>query len=164
MYGEDLLSSYRPDALTSSAVDIVSQADSILGIALTFLSTFAIIGFIIAVLGIIANWKIFTKAGEKGWKSLIPIYGTVVLFRIAGVSPLLILGYLAAGIPVVGALIVLGITIYVYHKLSKAFGQDAGFTVGLVLLNTIFMLILGFGKSEYQLNKNTTETGDPINQ
>lgn len=164
MYGEDLLNSYYSDALTSSTADIASQTSSILGIIATFGLVVAVIGFIISVLTIIANWKIFTKAGEKGWKSLIPIYGTVVLFRIAGVSPLLILGYLVAWIPVVGPLITLGITIYVYHKLAKAFGQDAGFTVGLVLLNTIFMLILGFGKAEYQLNKKTTETIDPVNQ
>ena len=164
MYGEDLLNSYYSDALTSSTADIASQTGTILGVIATFGLVIGIIGLIISVLTIIANWKIFTKAGEKGWKSLIPIYGTVVLFRIAGVSPLLILGYLAAGIPVVGLLITLGITIYVYYKLAKAFGQDAAFTVGLVLLNTIFILILGFGKSEYQLNKNTTETVDPVNQ
>ena len=50
---------------------------------------------------------------------------------------------------------VLGVTIYLMHNLAKAFGKDAGFTVGLVLLNTIFMLILAFDKSEYQLNKAT---------
>ena len=36
------------------------------------------------VLLIIAQWKIFEKAGEKGWKSLIPIYGQYILFKIAG--------------------------------------------------------------------------------
>ena len=35
------------------------------------------------VLLIIARWKIFTKAGEKGWKSLIPIYSDYVEWRIA---------------------------------------------------------------------------------
>lgn len=164
MYGEDLMSSYYSNPATTSAADIVSQTDSIIGMLAAFGLVIGVVGFIISILTIIANWKIFTKAGEKGWKSLIPIYGTVVLFKIAGVSPLLILGYLAVGIPVIGALISLGITIYVYYKLAKAFGKDSAFTVGLVLLNTIFMLILGFGKSEYQLNKKTTETIDPINQ
>src|SRR4051794_40348289 len=31
-------------------------------------------------------WGIFSKAGEPGWTSLIPIYGTVKLFQIAGSS------------------------------------------------------------------------------
>lgn len=76
-----------------------------------------------------------------------------MLFKIAGLSPLWVLGYLASVIPVVGYIAVLGLTIYLMNNLAKAFGKDSAFTVGLVLLNTIFMMILAFGKSEYQLNK-----------
>lgn len=46
--------------------------------------TFAIATTIIIILLIIAEWKIFEKAGEKGWKSLIPIYGQYILFKIIG--------------------------------------------------------------------------------
>ena len=35
------------------------------------------------ILQIIANWNIFTKAGEAGWKSLIPIYGDYISYKIA---------------------------------------------------------------------------------
>lgn len=35
------------------------------------------------------------------------------------------------------------------HKLSKAFGHGIGFTLGLIFLSPIFMLILGFGNSQY---------------
>ena len=34
-------------------------------------------------------------------------------------------------------------------KLSKAFGHGGGYAVGLILLQPIFILILGFGKSTY---------------
>ena len=34
------------------------------------------------ILCIIARWKIFTKAGEKGWKSIIPVYADYVQWRI----------------------------------------------------------------------------------
>ncbi len=108
---------------------------------------------VVFVITIIAEWRIFTKAGEAGWKSLIPIYNAVVLFKIAGLSPLWVLGYLAAVIPVVGAFVALGITIYLMLNLAKAFGKSTGFAVGLILLNTIFILILGFGSAEYQLEK-----------
>lgn len=40
--------------------------------------------------------------------------------------------------------------------MAKSFGKDAGFTVGLVLLPTIFYMILGFGKAEYIGNGNVT--------
>ena len=36
------------------------------------------------ILMIIAMWKIFTKAGEKGWKAIIPIYNVYIFFKIAG--------------------------------------------------------------------------------
>ena len=113
-----------------------------------------VVSLIIVVLTIVANWKIFTKAGEAGWKSIIPIYNVVVLFRIIGISPWWILGFLTAVIPVVGPLFIIGMSIYSNIKLGKAFGKSTGFIVGLVLLNTIFTLILGFGDSEYQLEKN----------
>ena len=34
------------------------------------------------VLLVIARWRLFSKAGEKGWKSLIPIYSSYVMYRI----------------------------------------------------------------------------------
>ena len=33
---------------------------------------------------IVALWKIFTKAGEPGWKSIIPIYNIIMLLKIVG--------------------------------------------------------------------------------
>ena len=104
-------------------------------------------------------WKLYTKAGEKGWKSIIPIYNLVILFKISGISPLFILVYLTAWIPFIGWIACLGVTIYQANSLAKSFGKDAGYTVGLVLLSTIFYLILGFGKSEYigpKYNSNST--------
>ena len=35
-------------------------------------------------LTIASMWRLFTKSGEAGWKSLIPIYGAVVLLRMVG--------------------------------------------------------------------------------
>jgi len=45
--------------------------------------TFAIIFYILTV---IASWKILQKAGEKGWKALIPIYNTYLLYKIVGLK------------------------------------------------------------------------------
>lgn len=112
-------------------------------------TTVAIVSLIILVVSIIANWKIFTKAGEKGWKSIIPIYNSVVLFKIIGLSPWLLLIYLAAFIPVIGSIAVIVLSIVSVYYLSKSFGKGAGFTVGLIFLPQIFQLILAFGSAEY---------------
>ena len=51
-----------------------------------FLGTLLTLSIIVAVLLIIAGWKIFEKVGEKGWKVLIPIYDVYILFKICGLK------------------------------------------------------------------------------
>lgn len=141
------------DYLTASTAAPTAADAVLVGGIMGMLATYSIVVLVIGILTIIANWRIFTKAGEKGWKAIIPIYNMVVLFKIAGISPWLVLGYLAAIIPVLGTFVALGITIYAMIKLAKAFGKGGGFAAGLILLNTIFVMILGFGSAEYQLDK-----------
>ena len=50
-------------------------------------------------------------------------------------------------IPIVNIVIL----IIVLIDLAKAFGHGVGFALGLIFLGFIFSLILGFGKSTYQL-------------
>lgn len=101
------------------------------------------------VLVIVAQWKLFVKAGEEGWKSIIPIYNTVVLFKIIGLNPWLVLLYLLSGIPFVGTIVLIALGIIVAIKTAKAFGQESAFAIGLFLLPQIFQMILGFGSAEY---------------
>ncbi len=115
----------------------------------------------IAVVTIIGMWKVFTKAGEEGWKSLIPVYNIYTLCKIIGVSPWWILIVFGAGvlsaIPILGILIGLAemvATVYfgilVAKSTANAFGKDTGFAVGLYFLGPIFYCILGFGKAKYE--------------
>lgn len=46
------------------------------------LASFLLFALIFYILTVIASWKILTKAGEKGWKALIPIYNVYVLYKI----------------------------------------------------------------------------------
>ena len=46
-----------------------------------------IVGLLVAVIMIAAMWKIFTKAGQPGWASLIPIYNIYILCKIVGDPP-----------------------------------------------------------------------------
>ena len=136
------ISPYARDFSDSSAIIAAGALGSIILV-------FALVALVIAIIQIIAMWKVFTKAGEKGWKSIIPIYNLVTLFRISGLSPWLILVYLLGAIPVVGGIICLILFIYQANSLAKAFGKGTGFTVGLVLLAPIFYMILAFGDSKY---------------
>jgi len=94
------------------------------------------------VLGIVAMWKIFEKAGEPGWAAIIPFYNLYVLFKItwgSGWKFLLLL------IPIAN-IVFLIITMV---KLAKAFGKSGGFAVGLIFLSIIFYCILAFDQSQY---------------
>ena len=53
--------------------------------------TASIISLAITIISIVSLWKLFKKAGYQGWEAIIPIYNAVVLFKIAGLSPWLIL-------------------------------------------------------------------------
>ena len=90
----------------------------------------------------------FEKAGEAGWKSIIPIYNIIVLLKIVGREWWWVLLML---IPFVGFIV----WIIVALDLAKAFGRGTGFGIGLIFLTPIFALILGFGSDTY---KGTTAT------
>ncbi|MBQ8996512.1 signal peptidase I [Candidatus Saccharibacteria bacterium] len=94
------------------------------------------------VLVIIAEWKIFTKAGKHGWKSLIPIYSDYTMLQILNMEPLLCLLMLLPG-----ANFMLKIVMQV--RLAHSFKKGTGFAIGLILLSPIFEMILGFGSAKY---------------
>lgn len=95
------------------------------------------------VLIIAAWWMIFTKAGEEGWKAIIPIYNTIVLLKIVGRDWWWVLLML---IPIVNIVI----WVLVAVDLAKSFGRGTGFAIGLILLPFVFGLILGFGSDTYR--------------
>lgn len=121
------------------------------------------------VLILIAWWKIFRKAGERGWKSLIPILNAHVFYRIAwspAVFWCLVLLNALAGLftyynpsgqngllnALVGLCSIVSFILYVVtrFKLSRAFGHGFWFALGLLFFPYIFYLILGLGASRYQ--------------
>ncbi len=135
-------SSYPRSTYSSSTYSSSSSAaeTGLIAAALGSIGLILFVGFVLVVLLIIARWKIFSKAGEAGWKSIIPIYADIVLLQIVGLNPAFVL--LAIFVAPVYAIIM---AIY----LAKAFGKGGGTIAGLILLPTIFYLILGFGKAQY---------------
>lgn len=136
------------------------------------------IGWSVALLliyytGIAAGlWKMFEKAGEQGWKALIPFYNTYILYKltwqtkmfwieiavILGAGLLYTLGlgtmsmlmiYIAYGLSIVEALIQ-GCLCY---NIALAYGHGFGYFIGIYLLDFIFYPIIGFGSSQYAGNR-----------
>lgn len=123
----------------------------------------SIILILIYILCIIARWLIFIKAGESGWKSIIPLYNVYVQYQLTwkGSMAIIMMALLFTsrvfselGIPLSAIGSILDIAAFVIqciamNKLAKSFGHGAGFTVGLIFLTPVFLMILGFGSSEY---------------
>lgn len=154
----------------------VILAGTALGAVAATLGIFAVvIGVAWYILQVIAYWKIFVKAGKPGWHSIIPflnewdrtdlswnrtmawvMIGCMILGSILysagttvdadGQTVTTFIGNLGSILSLVGAVIAL----ISEYKLAKAFGKGFGFFLGLVFLNPIFKMILGFGDAQYQ--------------
>jgi len=119
------------------------------------------------VFEVVADWRIFKKAGEGGWKSLIPVYNSYIRYKISWrplwfwISAGLFIASVALGCFTGESAVLDGIALAVtavsvlirvaglYH-LARAFDRGVGFTVGLVLFRPLFILILGLGGAEYR--------------
>jgi len=97
----------------------------------------------LVVLMIVGFWKVFTKAGEPGWASIVPIYNVVVMLRIAGMPLWWIILFFIPIVSIVPAFVL-------PINLAEKFGKGTGFGIGLALLPFIFYPVLGFGDAQYQ--------------
>lgn len=100
--------------------------------------------FVFSVLSIIALWRIFNKAGEAGWKSIIPFYNIIVYLKVVGRPGWWLL---LLFVPI-AQLIVLIITAL---DLAKSFGRSDLFgIVAIFLFGPIGHLIIAFSKDTYK--------------
>ncbi|UWX96840.1 DUF5684 domain-containing protein [Arthrobacter zhaoxinii] len=103
---------------------------------------FLVMLVISAVVGGLAMMGMFKKAGRKTWEAFIPVYSTVVLFRIAGMSGWWLLALMVPILQIV-AMVLLAI------NLAKVFGQTAVIAVLLVLFSFVMYFYLSYGSARY---------------
>ncbi len=124
-----------------------------------------IIYSVIGVIILISLWKIFKKAGEKPWKSLIPIYNYIILYKISSISPLYLLVIFLLFVPKISLIgYILWNIVDATQKalLVKKFNKSIWFIVGIILLDFVFYPILAFGDSEYQKSNGEKIEGEDI--
>lgn len=108
----------------------------------------------LVVLMAIAHWKVFEKAGQPGWACLVPIYNIVVLLRIVGRPDWWIL---LVFIPAVN----IGVAVLLALDLTRSFGREEIFAVGLILLPFVFYPILAFSDAQYKGPAASSGPGTP---
>lgn len=121
-----------------------------------------------AVCLIIAGWKIFTKAGESGWKIFIPYYNMYLPFKLTwkpGYFFVFLVSYMLHSFLMaqhvyamtIFAWIFFGIacTIYacLYVHVARSFGKSTLYGICTwVICAPVFLMIIAFGNTEYQGN------------
>lgn len=119
-------------------------AYSILGVIYGFIFLILMIS---ALLSLIGNWRLFQKAGQKGWYSLIPFYGGFVKHKIT-------FGESDKWYYFIGWAIGL---YYLYTQFCyvRAFGGSKGLAVLSLFFPGITTLILAFGRAFQEDNYRT---------
>ncbi len=144
------------------------MAAGLAGMVLGMMGVFFVVGLVLFVLRVIAYWRLFVKAGEPGWISIIPFYHRFVLYKLTwntkmfwvelGLTAMIcVLGqtvnensnaiFVIATFVAIIAVLVVGIKEDI--NLAKSYGKGTAFAMGLIFLNQIFELILGLGNSKY---------------
>lgn len=122
--------------------DISTAIGRFLGFLATLSAFFWICSIVLTILKFWGTWKAFKKAGVDGWEGLIPYHSAVVKLRLSGIPTYI---WFLLLIPFVN------IVVYCFYQYeyAKSYGKSVGFAIGLILLNPIFMAILGLGNSQY---------------
>lgn len=90
-------------------------------------------------------WVVYEMAGQPGWATLVPIYNMYVLAEIGGRSGWLgVLAFFIGGIPVVGPIASLCLSVYISIGVARTFDRGILFGVGLNFLPFVFYPILAF--------------------
>lgn len=96
----------------------------------------------ILLLQVIGIWKVFQKAGQPGWKAVIPIYNLYIMLKIGGQA----WWWLAL---LVVPLVQLYAVYRIHVGVARAFGKGILWGLALAFGGVVFFPILGFGGYQY---------------
>ena len=137
-----------------------------------FAGILLIVVLVLAVITIIANWKLFEKAGEPGWSAIIPFYNSYQMAKIGTGDEKICCTFVALSIVdfVLGniksdngafkaiallvSLALLVISCYVYYKYTQSFGQSTGMCILAIFFAPIIFLIMALSSSTEYVGPN----------
>ena len=181
MYNNDYL--YNPKPIVAEPEGLEKIFGAATGVMIALLIVLILVLIAVAVIMIIANCKLLSKAGEKWWKGLIPVYANWVFNKISGLAwwwflIVFVLTAISSHTGTIthidslnGAEYQLGFNNYVIYmgillsafnlnfSLAKKFGKSNGFAVLLTLLPVIGYPILAFGSAKYNKDAKVDQNG-----
>lgn len=152
----------------------VALGAAFMGVVGTLMAVGAAVWFFVSAIG---YFKMFKKAGQRGWFAFIPllrdfamfkmawtvkafIINTVLLvvFQLFGGSESILLGLVA----VIAGIALIVVQVKLLLRVAKSFGKGAGWAALLFFLPFVATLILGFGSAEYLGNPETQKATEEI--
>lgn len=117
------------------------------------------IGFLFAAFTLAGLWKMFVKAGQPGWASIVPIYNLYLLVQILGLPMqwfyypiiLMVVGSVLPFIAFFTGLASLVLAYFTVRQLLRTYGQNDDVVSVVVSLFLPFVMTyrLGFGAAQY---------------
>ena len=139
------------------------MANEIMAVSMILTAILATLISLNYLLAIIGSYKLFRKAGEKGWKAIIPILNDYTRYKLYANKDLF-LSFLVATmasnliadgnkllmfLSFLSSIIVFVISFKMHLAMARSHGRDKGMAILLTLLPGIGYMILGFDKSQY---------------
>ncbi|MDE6775204.1 MAG: hypothetical protein K2J37_02720 [Ruminococcus sp.] len=133
-----------------------------------------LVSLAIGIVGIVAMWKLYEKAGEPGWSAIVPVYNFMQMckiafgnYKMAWIYLIITAGYfvlsMTAGImnvmssgdstiltlmtSLIGFVFTIAISViaaYVYYMFAKSYGKSTGFCILSIFFGAITIIIMGF--------------------
>ena len=96
----------------------------------------------IIVLVIVAEWKLFEKAGEEGWKCIVPFLNFYTMTKIAKLE---VMWFILMFIPFINGIA----AFYVWIKFVQVYGKSTGWAIVSLFFAPIMLPLLAFSDAEY---------------
>lgn len=113
-------------------------------------------GVVFYVISSVFMMKIFEKAGVQGkWRAWVPVYNTMIFYKLGDLSPWLALGFLLTWIPFLGWLVGVGVlvlSLLAAWRVGLKLQKEAVWVVLYFFLSLVWMGILAFDKSRWNTN------------
>ncbi len=150
----------------------VALGAGLMGVVGTLMAIGAAVWFFVSAIG---YFKMFKKAGQRGWFAFIPLLRDFAMFKMAwtvkafiintvllsvlqicGESESILIGFVAA----IAGIALIVVQVKLLLRVAKSFGKGTGWAALLFLVPFVATLILGFGSAEYLGNPETQKAAE----
>jgi hypothetical protein len=130
------LSTITTDPAYSSSAELSSGA----------IIAMLVFGLAAYALGAWSLGTVFKKAGVEAWKAWVPVYSSIIVFKMGDQNPLWLITLIIPLVNIVAAVFM----IIAVHNINLKFGRGAGSTVLYVFLPFVWSLVVGLGPDRWR--------------